>query len=105
MLFHLSIDDDVGHFGNRETVPGVAHPGATGVIYCTDRAMANGFAYGNGEWVRGCVLNCFGVTLFISFGAAVTLRLGEPWSGSSRSRGHSGRASSNPVHKYSHPCA
>lgn len=25
--------------------PGVLHPGATGVIYCTDRAMANGFSY------------------------------------------------------------
>lgn len=36
----------------RETVPGVSHPGATGVIYCTDRAMANGFSYGNEEWVR-----------------------------------------------------
>lgn len=41
----------VDHFNDRETVPGVAHPGATGVIYCTDRAMANGFSYSNGEWV------------------------------------------------------
>jgi hypothetical protein len=30
----------------------VSHPGATGVIYCSDRAMANGFSYGNEEWVR-----------------------------------------------------
>jgi hypothetical protein len=47
-----SISSIVDHFNNRETVPGVAHPGATGVIYCTDRAMANGFSYSNEEWVR-----------------------------------------------------
>lgn len=47
-------DDEVqvDCFDDRETVPGVAHPGATGVIYCTDRAMANGFSYGNEGWVR-----------------------------------------------------
>ncbi|KAG9128523.1 hypothetical protein FRC07_005890 [Ceratobasidium sp. 392] len=28
---------------DEETVPGIQHPGSTGVIYCTDRAMANGF--------------------------------------------------------------
>ncbi|KAF8605429.1 aminotransferase [Ceratobasidium sp. AG-I] len=35
---------------DEETVPGIQHPGATGVIYCTDRAMANGFVYGSPEW-------------------------------------------------------
>jgi len=30
---------------NEETVPGIEHPGSTGVIYCSDRAMANGFSY------------------------------------------------------------
>ncbi|KAF8469917.1 aminotransferase [Gautieria morchelliformis] len=29
----------------EETVPGIEHPGSTGVIYCTDRAIANGFSY------------------------------------------------------------
>jgi aspartate/methionine/tyrosine aminotransferase len=27
----------------EETVPGIEHPGSTGVIYCSERAMANGF--------------------------------------------------------------
>lgn len=27
-------------------------PGATGVIYCTDRAMANGFKYDDPEWAN-----------------------------------------------------
>ncbi len=26
-------------------MPGIVHPGSTGVIYCTDRAIANGFSY------------------------------------------------------------
>ena len=30
---------------DEETVPGILHPGSTGVIYCSDRAMANGFSY------------------------------------------------------------
>ncbi|KAF8205765.1 aminotransferase [Mycena galopus ATCC 62051] len=30
---------------DEETVPGIEHPGSTGVIYCSDRAMANGFSY------------------------------------------------------------
>jgi len=29
---------------DEETVPGVVHPGSTGVIYCSDRAVANGFS-------------------------------------------------------------
>ncbi|CAE6451171.1 unnamed protein product [Rhizoctonia solani] len=37
---------------DEETVPGIQHPGSTGVIYCTDRAMANGFTYGNPEWAN-----------------------------------------------------
>jgi hypothetical protein len=31
----------------EETVPGIEHPGSTGVIYCSDRAIANGFSYTN----------------------------------------------------------
>ncbi|KAJ3569955.1 hypothetical protein NP233_g4718 [Leucocoprinus birnbaumii] len=35
----------------EETVPGIEHPGSTGVIYCSDRAMANGFSYSSShEW-------------------------------------------------------
>lgn len=30
---------------DEETVPGILHPGSTGVIYCSDRAIANGFSY------------------------------------------------------------
>ena len=33
------------HLQDEETVPGIEHPGSTGVIYCSDRAMANGFSY------------------------------------------------------------
>ncbi|KAF8623564.1 hypothetical protein AX15_006333 [Amanita polypyramis BW_CC] len=36
---------------DEETVPGIEHPGSTGVIYCSERAMANGFSYANAyEW-------------------------------------------------------
>ncbi|KDQ61119.1 hypothetical protein JAAARDRAFT_55833 [Jaapia argillacea MUCL 33604] len=36
---------------DEETVPGIIHPGSTGVIYCSDRAMANGFSYASShEW-------------------------------------------------------
>jgi len=36
---------------DEETVPGILHPGSTGVIYCSDRAIANGFSYANcHEW-------------------------------------------------------
>ena len=36
---------------SEETVPGIEHPGSTGVIYCSDRAMANGFSYASSqEW-------------------------------------------------------
>ncbi|KAF7337977.1 hypothetical protein MVEN_02021300 [Mycena venus] len=36
---------------DEETVPGIEHPGSTGVIYCSDRAMANGFSYAaSHEW-------------------------------------------------------
>jgi hypothetical protein len=38
---------------DEETVPGIEHPGSTGVIYCSDRAMANGFTYANShEWAN-----------------------------------------------------
>lgn len=36
---------------DEETVPGIEHPGSTGVIYCSDRAIANGFSYAcSHEW-------------------------------------------------------
>ncbi|KAF8559736.1 PLP-dependent transferase [Imleria badia] len=38
---------------NEETVPGIEHPGSTGVIYCSDRAMANGFSYASShDWAN-----------------------------------------------------
>lgn len=37
----------------EETVPGIEHPGSTGVIYCSERAMANGFSYTSShEWAN-----------------------------------------------------
>jgi len=37
----------------EETVPGIEHPGSTGVIYCSDRAIANGFSYTcSHEWAN-----------------------------------------------------
>ncbi|PAV23815.1 aminotransferase [Pyrrhoderma noxium] len=37
----------------EETIPGIEHPGSTGVIYCSDRAMANGFSYASShEWAN-----------------------------------------------------
>ncbi|KAK4689150.1 hypothetical protein P7C73_g960, partial [Tremellales sp. Uapishka_1] len=35
-----------------ETIPGIRHPGATGVIYCTDRAQANGFSASDPQWAN-----------------------------------------------------
>ncbi|KAH7107602.1 aminotransferase [Auriculariales sp. MPI-PUGE-AT-0066] len=38
---------------DEETIPGVEHPGSTGVIYCSDRAIANGFSYAtSGDWAN-----------------------------------------------------
>ncbi|KAH8827351.1 pyridoxal phosphate-dependent transferase [Flagelloscypha sp. PMI_526] len=38
---------------DEETVPGIEHPGSTGVIYCSDRAIANGFSYAQAhEWAN-----------------------------------------------------
>lgn len=38
---------------DEETVPGIEHPGSTGVIYCSDRAIANGFSYTcSHEWAN-----------------------------------------------------
>ncbi|PSR83034.1 hypothetical protein PHLCEN_2v5838 [Hermanssonia centrifuga] len=38
---------------DEETIPGIQHPGSTGVIYCSDRAMANGFSYTSShEWAN-----------------------------------------------------
>jgi len=38
---------------DEETVPGIEHPGSTGVIYCSDRAIANGFTYASShEWAN-----------------------------------------------------
>ncbi|OJA10209.1 hypothetical protein AZE42_05130 [Rhizopogon vesiculosus] len=37
----------------EETVPGIEHPGSTGVIYCSDRAIANGFSYASShDWAN-----------------------------------------------------
>ncbi|KIK59407.1 hypothetical protein GYMLUDRAFT_44407 [Collybiopsis luxurians FD-317 M1] len=37
----------------EETVPGIEHPGSTGVIYCSERAIANGFSYtAQHEWAN-----------------------------------------------------
>ncbi|CDZ97540.1 aminotransferase [Phaffia rhodozyma] len=35
---------------DEEVVPGIVHPGATGVIYCSERASANGFTDTSSEW-------------------------------------------------------
>ncbi|KAG8929131.1 hypothetical protein FRC02_005968 [Tulasnella sp. 418] len=37
---------------DEDTLPGIVSPGSTGVIYCTDRAMANGFTYTDPEWAN-----------------------------------------------------
>ncbi|WVF69226.1 hypothetical protein IAT40_004002 [Kwoniella sp. CBS 6097] len=40
---------------NDETgpsIPGILHPGATGVTYCTDRAIANGHSHEDKEWAN-----------------------------------------------------
>ncbi|KAK8858536.1 hypothetical protein IAR55_002763 [Kwoniella newhampshirensis] len=41
-----------GDKSEGETVPGIIHPGATGVNYCTDRATANGFSMDDPEWAN-----------------------------------------------------
>jgi len=38
--------------GDHEPLPGIIAPGATGVIYCTDRAFASGFTYDDPEWAN-----------------------------------------------------
>ncbi|PWN53857.1 PLP-dependent transferase [Violaceomyces palustris] len=52
---HRIFRNHPGHGRDRdkkeeEHLPGIKHPGSTGVIYVTDRASANGFYYGNPEW-------------------------------------------------------
>ncbi|WWD04926.1 hypothetical protein V865_002997 [Kwoniella europaea PYCC6329] len=51
-LLRKYIDDrqDVNESG--PTIPGILHPGATGVTYCTDRAMANGYSYDDDQWAN-----------------------------------------------------
>ena len=52
---HQILRSYAGHALNghqEETIPGIRHPGATGVIYCTDRAQANGFSYADPEWAN-----------------------------------------------------
>ncbi|OCF54854.1 hypothetical protein L486_07509 [Kwoniella mangroviensis CBS 10435] len=46
------IDDrqDVNESG--PTIPGILHPGGTGVTYCTDRAMAKGYSYDDDQWAN-----------------------------------------------------
>ena len=36
----------------EETVPGILHPGSTGVIYTSNRAAANGFTESDPEWAN-----------------------------------------------------
>lgn len=47
-----STGDSSGAHPGAGKMPGITSPGATGVIYCTDRAMANGFTYDSQEWVN-----------------------------------------------------
>ncbi|WWC70818.1 uncharacterized protein I206_104770 [Kwoniella pini CBS 10737] len=49
-LLRKYIDDKKDN--NEETIPGILHPGATGVTYCTDRAIANGYSYNDKEWAN-----------------------------------------------------
>nr|XP_018262300.1 uncharacterized protein I303_05316 [Kwoniella dejecticola CBS 10117]OBR84458.1 hypothetical protein I303_05316 [Kwoniella dejecticola CBS 10117] len=51
-LLRRYIDDRKDGNESGETIPGILHPGATGVTYCTDRAMANGYSYDNKEWAN-----------------------------------------------------
>lgn len=44
--------DGVRDHPDEDTMPGIVSPGATGVIYCSDRAMANGFKYGDPAWAN-----------------------------------------------------
>ncbi|KAG8884229.1 hypothetical protein FRB97_004734 [Tulasnella sp. 331] len=37
---------------HEDNMPGIHAPGATGVIYCTDRAMAHGFTYEDESWAN-----------------------------------------------------
>ncbi|KAI9031735.1 pyridoxal phosphate-dependent transferase [Phycomyces nitens] len=37
---------------NAAKIYGIEHPGSTGVIYVMDRAMQNGFTYGDPEWAN-----------------------------------------------------
>ncbi|EPQ28630.1 uncharacterized protein PFL1_03933 [Pseudozyma flocculosa PF-1] len=45
-------DGDGDHEPDHDHLPGIEHPGSTGVIYVTDRAMSNGFHYGHPEWAN-----------------------------------------------------
>ncbi|KAL7423127.1 hypothetical protein Q5752_002427 [Cryptotrichosporon argae] len=50
---HQILRDYAGNANTQEeTIPGILHPGATGVIFCTDRATANGFSYADPEWAN-----------------------------------------------------
>ncbi|WVR06296.1 hypothetical protein IAU60_003326 [Kwoniella sp. DSM 27419] len=46
------IDERQENDEKSSTVPGILHPGATGVTYCTDRATANGYSHENKEWAN-----------------------------------------------------
>ncbi|KAL7414969.1 aminotransferase [Mrakia frigida] len=57
---HQLFRDHPGHGNHKtgkssaeeETIPGVLHPGSTGVIYTSDRAAANGFTDTDLEWAN-----------------------------------------------------
>ncbi|ODQ51961.1 aminotransferase class I and II [Saitoella complicata NRRL Y-17804] len=40
------------HVKHREHLPGISHPGSTGVIYCTERATALGYSDKDSEWAN-----------------------------------------------------
>jgi len=37
---------------HQHKMPGISHPGSTGVVWCTSRAMSNGFTYGAKDWAN-----------------------------------------------------
>ncbi|WRT67727.1 uncharacterized protein IL334_004699 [Kwoniella shivajii] len=51
-LLRRYIDDQKSTEEDGPVIPGILHPGATGVTYCTDRAIANGFSTGDQEWAN-----------------------------------------------------
>ena len=53
-------------------MPGIISPGATGVIYCTDRAMANGFTYDDESWANLVSMQSMALIMHQSFWSILT---------------------------------